>query len=729
MPGAMRCFLKHGRRANPGHLLFESAMLQPEQSALLFARMRSAVFQCLWVMLAVALCDDGARAAEVVRTAGALRGLSPAEAKKALPVEMEVIVTFVDRSRGMLFVHDGANGFFVKAHELVGRSAWLTVGRKLRLLGLTHEGEFLPVVNATELIDLGTGVMPPAPFQNPLEAMLTPSMDSQWVEVEGVVKRVADENEGVTLCLQAGELRLPLELPRNANFETLAKLPVHLLERRVRLRVVAATQFNEQRQMSGRMLYLPGLDFLTLVETAGVAAAVPLRRVDELLLSSSPLHERVRVRGVVTHALPEQMLFIRGEGGSMRIDSALTPAFKPGTLIEAEGNVIFFPFRPGLNAATLTMLEESASPEPLPLDHGADRRSGEQFELVSVDTTYLDMMQASNGTRLLCRSEGVVFEAKLPPDLHHEFRLEPGMRLRLRGICELELDNPFGIARFTKVFTITLRSAQDLVVLRTPPYWNNKRLLWLLLVTGGAGLLIAAWAWMLRRKVAEQSGIIERQTAARATLEERQRISRELHDTLEQELSGVAILLDTTSQQIETGDGEPSRSLNLARQLLRHSREESRTTIRDLRSVAIEQMGLVGAMEAMLRPLAESAGMAFDFATCGGEILLPGTVEATFLRIAHEAVANSAKHSGGSRVKVRMEYGPAEVTLEVGDDGAGFSPETAANDSTGHFGLMGMRERALRIGAVLRVDGRSEYGTRVSLTWSLSRLVKTEKLV
>ena len=286
------------------------------------------------------------------------------------------------------------------------------------------------------------------------------------------------------------------------------------------------------------------------------------------------------------------------------------------------------------------------------------------------------------------------------------------------------MDNPFGIARFTKVFSITLRSAQDLVVLQTPPYWNNQRLLVLLLATGGAGLLIAVWAWMLRRKVAEQSVIIERQTARRATLEERQRIARDLHDTLEQELSGVAILLDTTSQQFETGDGEPRRSLSLARQLLRHSREESRTTIRDLRSVAIEQMGLVGAMEAMLRPLAESAGMAFDFATSGVVMPLPGTVEAAFLRIAHEGVANAAKHSRGRRVEVRMVYSSDEVKLVVGDDGAGFSPDTAANDSSGHFGLTGMRERAVRLGAVLRVDGQGGRGTRVSLVWIPSRFEK-----
>jgi signal transduction histidine kinase len=663
---------------------------------------------------------------EKVRTAAALRGMLPAEARKGLPVEMEVSVTFVDRSRGMLFVDDGADGFYVRGHNLVAKSDWLVAGRRVRLIGVTAEGDFLPVVFASEFIDLGAGVMPPATRLSPLRTILAPLMDSQWVELEGLVKRVTEEQGGVMLALQIDGLRLPLELPRRGELETPVALPLHLLERRVRVRVVAATQFNQQRQMSGRLLYLPGLEFLTLLDRESPAGSAPLRRVDELLLSSSPLNERVRVRGIVTYAVPGQMLFLRGEGGSMKIDTALTPDLKPGSLIEAEGSVSLLPFRPGLNATVLTKLGESEPPVPVRLDYRTDRRSDDHFELVTLDTTYVDTMQASNGARLLCRSEGVVFEAKLPPNLHHELKLEPGMRLRLQGICELESDKPFGIARITKVFKLSLRSAQDLLILQTPPYWNNHRLLLLLATTGGAGLLIATWAWMLRRKVAEQSIVIEQQTTARATLDERQRIARDLHDTLEQELSGVSMLLDTTSQQIETGDGEPKRSLDLARQLLRHSREESRSTIRDLRSVAIEQLGLVGAMQDTLRPLAEGAGMAFDFGTSGTVMRLPGTLEEAFLRIAHEAVTNAAKHSRGSRVDVRMAYGPEEVTLEVSDDGSGFEPDTAGDDATGHFGLMGMKERALRIGAKLRVVNLGGKGTRVSLVCRLSRLEKLE---
>lgn len=680
--------------------------------------MKLPAFQFLCALLALALCD-GTQGAEVVRTAAVLRAMSPSEASRALPVDIEVVALFVDHSRRMLFVHDGAFGFYANRDAALIHPDWLVAGRKLRLQGATHEGAFMPVVIVKELIDLGAGELPKVQIWNPSETMLSPAMDSQWVEVEGIMKQMEEVDGGLTLCLQVGEARLPLELPRNANFQTALKAPLYLLERRVKARVVAATLFNEQRQMSGRVLYLPSLDFLTLLEPTRTQANVPLRRVDELLLSTSPLNERVQVRGVVTYSLPGKMLFLRGEGGSLKVESALIPNFKPGTIVEAEGVVTFSPFRPRLTAATLKELVQSQPPAPLPLDYNSARRSSEQHELVTLDTTYVDTMQTSAGAQLVCRSGSVVFKVMLPSNMQHTLKLQPRMRLRLRGICELEIDNPFGITRVARVFSIILRSPEDLEILQTPPFWNTQRLLILLAVTGGGWLLFTAWAWLLRTKVAEQSAIIERQTATRATLDERQRIARDLHDTLEQELSGVAILLDTSLQQLETGDGGVNRSLGLARQLLRHSREESRTTICDLRSVVIEQMGLVGAMEATLRPLAESAGMVFNFVSTGEIRSLPGTVEAAFLRTAHEAVANAAKHSCGSCVKVVMAYQTNEVKLEIADDGTGFSPDSVADGTSGHFGLIGMRERALRISAILRVDGQGDVGTRISLIWRL----------
>lgn len=672
---------------------------------------------------------------EVIRSVAELRALAPEKAAKGLLVEMEVVVTYVDREWGLLFVHDGAAGIYVEARELVKKALWLSPGRKVRVKGVAKKGAFVPSMDAASLDDLGMTQMPaPHVLKMPREILL-PALDGQWVEVEAVVKRVMQDASGIKFLLQVQGLDVLMTLPAH---EGRTPPPMHLLERRVRVRAVVATPFNEQSQMSGRFLYLPELGYVSPLEALKERPEAPLRRVDELLLADSPLDEHVRVRGVVLHAVPGQTVFICGDGGSMRIDSALTPPLKPGAVIEAEGFAVFLPYRPGLNASEIRVLGQEAPPEPRRLVVNPSRRSDEHCDLVTLEADYVESIQSrrlpsqmdfserNRETVLLCRAEGTVFEARAAPELLAKLRLEPGMRLRLTGVCEIETANAFGFAAFNNSFTLTLRTSDDVVVLHRPPYWNAQRLLVLLGITGGAGLLISMWAWMLRRKVAEQSAIIERQTTMRATLDERQRIARELHDTLEQELSGVAILLDTSSQQIDAGDGEPKRSLELARRLLKHSREESRSTIRDLRSVAIEQLGLVGAMEQMLRPLTESAGLAFAFQVEGTAVRLKAPVEATFLRVAHEAVANAGKHSHGSRVEVKMRFAADSATLKVCDDGTGFSPETARDDSSVHFGLTGMKERAARIGAELKIESREGAGTCVTMIWRHSRLETAE---
>jgi signal transduction histidine kinase len=157
--------------------------------------------------------------------------------------------------------------------------------------------------------------------------------------------------------------------------------------------------------------------------------------------------------------------------------------------------------------------------------------------------------------------------------------------------------------------------------------------------------------------------------------------------------------------------------------LLRRAREDSRSTIRELRSVALEQRGLAAAIEELLKPLAEAAGAAFEMEVTGMQARLPGTVELNLLRIAQEAVSNAAKHSRAAKIAVKLSYGADSVSLEVRDDGKGFAM-LAQGVESGHFGLRGMHERAEKINGQLRLESNLGKGTLVSVTAPLTaRLV------
>jgi signal transduction histidine kinase len=643
---------------------------------------------------------------------GRLRALSAEEAGKGAAVELVGVVLFHDARWGDLFVADAKGAIYVGSSEVTKRAvAWAT-GTQVRVWGHAGSGGFMPVVWADAVDVLGTAPIPAPRRIESLEAFLLPSLDAQWVEVEAVVKRFQFENEGWTMVVEFGGRRFNGLLPRHLVLES---PPPELIEQRVRVRGLAGTQFNNQRQMTGRTLFVPDLSCVVPVASKRAEGEAVRRAVTDLMRPGAALGELVRVRGVVTHAEPERGFFLRSEGGSMRVDSALMHDLRPGMEVEATGYVTLAAFRPALNARELRKIADGPAPLPVVLNAGAgERNSAEQCELVTVTADFIEMLRPRSGeVTLLCRAEGVTFESVLRLRKGEAFELEPGSSVVLTGICLIEEGSPFGLPMRETGFNLILRSLEDVRVVSRPPYWNNSRLLWLLMAVGGAGLLIGGWAYTLRRRVARQAELIERHTVERVTLEERQRIARELHDTLEQELLGVSMLLDTTSTQMKTGSAPAEATLDLARVLLAHSREESRSTIRDLRSVTLEQLGLASALEEMLHQLAESAGMGFEFVMEGERRPLGGVAESAMLRIGHEAVANAARHSGGKRVRLRLSYAARdEVILEVSDDGHGIGD---ALEKPGHFGINGMKERAMKAKMKLTIESGPERGTCVKL--------------
>ena len=178
---------------------------------------------------------------------------------------------------------------------------------------------------------------------------------------------------------------------------------------------------------------------------------------------------------------------------------------------------------------------------------------------------------------------------------------------------------------------------------------------------------------------------------------------------------GVTLLLDDTAERLNGGAPQAVEPLSIARHLLRRSREESRSTIRDLRSVSLEQLGLPAAIEDTLQPIATAAHLAFTFSTEGETRKLPALVEASLLRIAHEGLSNAAKHANASRVTSRLEYAAKEVRLEVSDDGESFAPGEV-DARAGHFGLQGIRERVNKIGGTVRIASQPGRGTTLRVT-------------
>jgi signal transduction histidine kinase len=195
-----------------------------------------------------------------------------------------------------------------------------------------------------------------------------------------------------------------------------------------------------------------------------------------------------------------------------------------------------------------------------------------------------------------------------------------------------------------------------------------------------------------------------------AASHERNRLARELHDTLAHSLAALTVQLESI-RTLQTHDPAAAQkaseeALALARQGLKESRE----AIRALRTDPLATLGLVEALRSLLEAFGTRTGVQITFAVAGEEEDLPGETTRALYRIAEEALANVERHAAAEQVGVRLAYGTDRIDLTIADDGEGFDPATVSED---RYGLAGMRERARMIDATLAVKSKPGGGTEV----------------
>lgn len=659
------------------------------------------------------------RAEVPITSVAAVRSLSVEQARHGLPVSVEAVVTFYDKGYNC-FVTDAQDGIFVSYPKSLADVFQPKLGDRVRLEGVTESGDFLPVIAARSM-QLVARDQPISYRKIGAEELLVPAMECQAVELEAIVK-------GTSTSYHYNHSLLTLDVQvQGWDFKALFRRDIaakdaqrDIVEKKVRLRGVAASSFNDQRQLTSRLIWVDDMESITALDDQIETLAAPILPVDQLLRVDSPPRQRIRIRGSVTHVAMGRGIYLRGEGGSMLALTAQIPPLKVGDQVEAEGYPVMSAFRPNLNAVRVTRLDLPPEvPQPVPLVPSATRQSREHDELVTLDAEVAQANSTSSGLVLLCRTEGVNFQATLvSADLPQEPIL-PDMKLRLTGICEIMSDHPQAITLNASGFKISLRTGDDIVILQRPSWWTRTRMFNALGIVALISLVVIAWAFTLNRTVNAQTLQIREHASLHATREERERIARDLHDTLEQELMGVTLVLDDTAAKLNGESKQVSEQLDLARRLLRRAREESRSTIRDLRNVSIEMLGLSRSMEEMIRPLTEAAGLAFELRTLGHPYRLKGTQEHQIMLIAREAATNASRHSKCTRVDITLEYLEESVKLVVSDDGIGFDTEQIGPRGD-HFGLRGIKERAEKCRGTLTIASTPQAGTTLTVTMPAS---------
>jgi signal transduction histidine kinase len=219
----------------------------------------------------------------------------------------------------------------------------------------------------------------------------------------------------------------------------------------------------------------------------------------------------------------------------------------------------------------------------------------------------------------------------------------------------------------------------------------------------------------IARAVADQAAIaienarLYEQAQHFAAVEERQRLARELHDSVSQALYGIALGARTARTLL---DRDPARAVDPVEyvlQLAEAGLTEMRALIFELRPESLENEGLVAAIEKQVSATRARYGLNVEDELCE-EPPAPIEVKEAIFRVVQESLHNIVKHAHASRVEVRLDFGDGEITLEVSDDGVGFD---ADGSFPGHMGLKSMRERTVKFGGITTIESAPGEGTRI----------------
>jgi signal transduction histidine kinase len=705
----------------------------------------------LYLSMAVSL--PARQAGDLLTNASDVISLSAERASASLKVLVTGVVTAADPAlKGRFFVQDRTGGVFVDNFN--GRRP--LPGEVVEISGITHAGAYAPIITAPQVRQLGMAPLPEAK-KIPIEKLISGSEDSQRIETSGTVREARIDGEHLAADLVSGGYRFRVYAPIPAGTD-----PQTLVGSQVRVRGTAAEVHNRAlRQIVSAEVYVPvPADFNVEKSEAGDPFSRPILPLKGLAQyhGDNSLNDRVHVKGVVTLQRNGENVFLHDQTGGLKVDSRQMAEFSRGEVVEAVGFPSFENHLPVLQDAVFrkTDLPNAAvSARPASLDEIQNGLCHADFVSLKgriMDKTVRKVHSARSGaeslrTTLVLQGANVLFTAEADEmTKESQLALIPiGSTIEVHGVCFTEIDNDGKVLSFR----ILLGGPRDAVVLRHPSWLTPKRLLIGLGIACLVLILIASWSIMLSNKNSALKFLIQEREKAQAELQqahnllelrvkerteqlrfqitarkesevqskavlaERTRLAQELHDTLEQTLTGIALQMDTTAKLFQKNPSGAKSHLEIARNLMSQSQVEVRRSIWDLRCRALEQFDLAGALRLSSRQITEGTSILAEVTAQGRIRPLPEVVEDNLLRIGQEGLTNIIKHSEAKLAKIELDYGPQRIVLQIADNGKGFTPDHCIGPHDGHFGLLGISERAKRLRGKVSITSVPGEGTTI----------------
>ncbi|MEP6670541.1 MAG: sensor histidine kinase [Chthoniobacter sp.] len=665
------------------------------------------LFPSLFILLASFLPVLAQDPLPTLTTARDLRNLPATEAARHYPIHLHAVITLVEPDR-TIFLRDDTGATFIRWGKNLPE---LRAGQQIDLEGESYPGLYLTGIVGRKVTILSEGE-PPAARHITYEQLASGQFHYDWVEVHGVVRSVTPSEKYSVLKLALGNGSLDVYPVTDDS-----TVDDHLVDAVVRVAGIAAGYINDRRQLVAPHLRVRSLADVTVLEPAPAEPfAVETTPASELLrfAPNGRAGHRVKVRGVVTHQEPGSAIYLRDDVQGLRVRTSTSEAFAPGDVVEALGFPSMGSLSAELDDAVFRRTGETASVQPT-VAAVKDLAAGKlDADLVQVEADVRDVVREPDRLLLAVQAGDTVFQAVTHAPLTDAAIPAAGAHVRLTGVCHvIEATQPSrSFSTRARTFDLLLRNSPgDITILRRPPWWTTQRLAIAAGTLLGLAVLAFAWAALLRRQVRRQTALIRTQVEAVTIADERQRIAREFHDTLEQELVGMSLRLDAAATRAE--ESKLRELLTGAQRLVQQLQVGARSFVWNLRDHSLATQPLADAIRSAVANV--TAGRQLEILTLGEARRLPELIGHELLRVAQEATANAVKHGDARRIVILLDFNTvARMRLAIEDDGTGF--DTTASVPAGHFGLIGIRERVEKLGGEFQFRSEPGKGTMVEVT-------------
>ncbi|MGA2131972.1 MAG: PAS domain-containing sensor histidine kinase [Bryobacteraceae bacterium] len=458
----------------------------------------------LALLVALPLAGWSGETLPVLTHIAQIRQLTPAQAARGYRAHIRAVVTyysptgpnFLGRDTYMsaetpdLFVQDSTAGIWVNVPK---GAAPLEAGQLVEMEGVSEIPDFAPQIGKPTYRVIGRAPLPPA-RQVSLERMLSSAEDSQWVETQGVVRKVRTLEGLLTMDVAVAGGRLRVVIPRAQGVSA-----NHLVDAQVRIRGACGAIFNKKLQLVGILLYVPDLkqvEVLRAPQDPFQQDVLPLGSVARFAPGQS-LEHRIRVQGVVTLQDAGRTIYLSDGRTGLHVQSSEPAAFLPGDRLDVAGFPHVSEYALTLEDAVCRRIGVEQPLRPIPTN-AQQILAGDYDSLpVSIEGRLLGSSLLAGSQTLVLQSGGVVFGASAGAGYAAGMAaFPPGSVLRISGICLADKDEQDR----NQAFRVLLQSPANISLVERPPWWTVPRALAALGVLAAALLGVLGWIVVQQRQ-------------------------------------------------------------------------------------------------------------------------------------------------------------------------------------------------------------------------------------